>query len=244
MIRNRILERVQAGEKALGVSMIDPSELQVEMAGRMGLDFIQLDGQHWPLTPERVGTLCMIADGFDITPTMRIPDGDESTILSYLDKGIRLITVPNLKTKEEAEALVQYTYYAPIGVRSSTSIRSILALKEGGRRELYNEINANTILVPQLEHINVLENVEELIGVDGVDYFTPGFEDQAISMGLAGEADSDTVHDAWDTCADKVRAVGKHILSDHIEYIDAFGSVKAAAEKLLEKHGRKSALSF
>ena len=115
----------------------------------------------------------MIADGFDITPTMRIPDGDESTILSYLDKGIRLITVPNLKTKEEAEALVQYTYYAPIGVRSSTSIRSILALKEGGRRELYNEINANTILVPQLEHINALENVEELIGVDGVDYFTP-----------------------------------------------------------------------
>jgi hypothetical protein len=41
-----------------------------------------------------------------------------------------------------------------------------------------------------------------------------------------------------------VRAAGKHILSDHIEFIDAFGSVKAAAEQLLEKHGRKSALSF
>ncbi len=244
MIRNKILERVQAGEKALGVSMIDPSDLLVEMAGRMGLDFVQFDGQHWPLTPERVGMLCMIADGFDITPTMRIPDGAESTILSYLDKGIRLITVPNLKTKEEAEALVQYTYYAPIGVRSSTSMRTALALEEGGRRELYNEINANTILVPQLEHISALENVEEILSVDGVDYFTPGFEDQAQSMGLSGQAGGAVVHDAWDTCADKVRAAGKHILSDHIEYIDAFGSVKVAAERLLEKHGRKSALSF
>ena len=89
-----------------------------------------------------------------------------------------------------------------------------------------------------------MENVEEILSVDGVDYFTPGFEDQAQSMGLPGEADSDTVHDAWDTCANKVRAAGKHILSDHIEFIDAFGSVKVAAERLLEKHGRKSVLSF
>ena len=95
MIRNKILERVQAGEKALGVSMIAPSDLLVEMVGRMGLDFVQFDGQHWPLTPERVGKLCMITDGFEITPTMRIPDGAESTILSYRDKGIRLITVPH-----------------------------------------------------------------------------------------------------------------------------------------------------
>ena len=102
MIRNKILERIRAGEKALGVSIMDPSDLLVEMAGRMGLDFVQFDGQHWPLTPERVGTLWMIADGFDITPIMRIPNGAESTILSYLDKGIRLIVVPNLKTKEEA----------------------------------------------------------------------------------------------------------------------------------------------
>ena len=63
-------------------------------------------------------------------------------------------------------------------------------------------------------------------------------------MGLSGQADSAVVHDAWDACAEKVRAAGKHILSDHIEFVEAFGSVKAAAEQLLEKHGRKSQLSF
>lgn len=244
MIRNKILERLQAGEQALGVYMIDPSDLLVEMAGRMGLDFVQFDGQHWPLTPERVGTLCMIADGFDITPVMRIPDGCESTILSFLDKGIRMIVVPNLKTKEEAEALVQYTYFAPIGVRSSTSIRTVLAQGEGGRPELYKEINANTMLVPQFEHISALENVGEILSVAGIDYFTPGFEDQAHSMGLSGQADSAAVQGAWEACAQKVRAAGKHIMSDHIEYIDAFGSVKTAAQDLLEKHGRKSQLPF
>ena len=186
----------------------------------------------------------MVADGFNITPIMRVPDGAESTILSYLDKGIRLIIVPNLKTREEAEALVQYTYFSPVGLRSSTSIRTVLAQEEGGRRELFEATNANTMLVPQLEHISALETVEEILSVDGIDYFTPGFEDQAQSMGLSGQHDSAAVHDAWNTCAAKVRAAGKRILYDHLEFVDAFGSVKKDAEALLEKHGRKSQLPF
>ena len=107
MFRNKILERIKRGGKALGLFMSDPSEELVEMAGRMGLDFVGFDGQHSPLTPERVGTLCTIADGFDVTPTMRVPDGNESTLLSYLDRGGRGITVPNNQTREEAEKLVK-----------------------------------------------------------------------------------------------------------------------------------------
>ena len=243
MIKNKILERIRAGEKALGIFMIDPSEVLVELVGRMGLDFVLFDGQHWPLTPQRLGTLCAIADGFDITPIMRVADQSESTILSSLDKGIRLIIVPNLQTKEEAEALVRYAYFAPIGARSATSKRTVLAQEEGGRRELYEQVNANTMLVPQLEHIEALENVEEILGVDGIDYFEPGFEDQAQSMGLVGQAESAAVRDAWKECTEKVRAAGKYLLADHIEFVDAFASVKKDAQVLLEKHGRTSQLA-
>ncbi len=63
-------------------------------------------------------------------------------------------------------------------------------------------------------------------------------------MGLAGQADGASVQDAWTTCAQKVRAAGKHIMPDHIEVVDVFGNVKTAAEELLEKHGRTSQLSF
>ena len=244
MIQNKILDRMRAGEKALGVSMIDPSEVLLELAGRMGLDCVQLDGQHWPLTPDRVGTLCAIADGYGITPAMRIPDHRESTILSYLDKGIRMIVVPNLQTKEEAEALVKYTYFAPTGLRSSTSIRTVFGQEVGGRQQLYEHTNANTMLVPQLESITALENIDEILSVDGIECFTPGFEDQAQSMGLPGQAESAAVQEAWTTCADKVRAAGKHILSDHLETIDVLGLVREGAEALLDRHGRMSQLHW
>ena len=243
MIRNKILERIRASEKALGILMIDPSEVLVELAGRMGLDFVMFDGQHWPLTPQRLGTLCAIADGFDITPIMRVADQSESAILSSLDKGIRLIIVPNLRTREEAEALVKYTYFAPIGARSATSKRIALSQEEGGRSKLYEQVNANTMLVPQLEHIETLENVEEILDVDGIDYFEPGLEDQAQSMGLPGQAHSAVVRDAWNECTEKVRAAGKYLLADYVEYVDAFASLKQDAQALLDKHGRRSRLS-
>lgn len=244
MIRNKILERIRAGEKALGVLMLDPSEMMVELAGRMGLDFVLFDGQHWPLTAQRLGTLCAIADGFGITPIMRLADQSESTILSSLDKGVRLIIVPNVQTKEEAEALVQYAYFAPMGLRSATSKRTVFGMEAGGRSELYEQVNANTMVVPQLEHIKVLENVEEILSIDGIDYFEPGFEDQAQSMGLPGQAGSRVVHDAWAECTKKVRAAGKHLLADHIEILDTFASVRKDAQALLEKHGRTSQLAF
>jgi len=244
MVKNKILERMRNGEKALGVSLVEPSEILVELAGRMGLDFVQFDGQHAPLTPEKIGVLCAIADGFDITPIMRVPDQSESTILSYLDKGIRLIVVPNLQTKAEAEALVKYTYFAPIGLRSSTSIRTVFCQEDGDRKRLFEEVNANNMLVPQLESITSLENVDELLSVDGIDFFTPGFEDQAQSMGLVGQHDHPKVQEAWTKGADRVRAAGKHILGDHIETVDVFGLVLDSAQALLEKHGRRSALGF
>ena len=241
MIENRILERTSRGEKALGLNMSEPSEELVELAGRMGLDFVHFDGQHSPFSPEAVDRLCRVADGFGITPTMRVPDHQESTILSYLDRGIRQITVPNLQTKEEALALVKYSFYAPIGLRSATSLRTAFNL-EADRPKLFADVNANTMLVPQLESATALDNLDEILTVDGIDYFTKGLEDLAQSMGLPGQHTHPRVQQAWQEAQDRVRAAGKGFLEDVSETVPVVGAVHAAAVELLEKHGRSSKL--
>ena len=243
MVKNKILERIHNGEKALGLTMSDPSEELVEMAGRMGLDFVGFDGQHSPLTPERVGQLCRVADGFDVTPVMRVPDQHESTILSYLDRGIRQITVPNLLTKEEAEAIVKYSYFAPLGLRSATSLRTVFN-QTGSRKELFEQVNANTIVVCQLESITAFGNLDEILSVEGLTYFGGGPEDIAQSMGLPGGHDDPRAVEAYRKACEKVRASGKFMMEDFIESVPVFQSVQGVVEKLLEKHGRKTTLSF
>jgi 2-keto-3-deoxy-L-rhamnonate aldolase RhmA len=243
-VKNKILERIRKGEKALGLSLDSPSGELVELAGRMGLDFIAFDGQHAPITPAAIEQMCQLADGFGVTPTMRIPDGRESTILSYLDRGIKMITVPNLQTKEEAQALVKYTYFGPKGLRSATSLRTVFYQGSGDRAQLFAEINANTMLVPQLESATALANLDELLTVDGIEFFAGGFEDLAQSMEFPGGHALPQVQEAAAKADAKIRAAGKYVIADHMISVGVFSVVKEGIEELLQKHGRVSQLGW
>jgi len=242
MKTNKILERVKNGEKALGLNVRAGEEEFIELAALMGLDYIYIEGQHSAIHPATAEHLCRVAEGFGITTGMRIPDQQESTILSYLDRGIKLIVVPNLKTKEEAEAMVKYTYYGPKGARSATGIRMIFNAVETDRKFVYNFANENTLLVPQLESITAFENLDQILTVDGIDFFMGGPEDIAQSMGLPGEPNHPEAKKAFAEAVDKVHAAGKRMLFEVVEEINILSLVIEASDKLLEKHGRKSKL--
>ena len=102
MVPNRILERAAKGEKALGLTFKESSGEMVDLAGYMGLDFVAFDAEHTPITPSEVAEMCHIAEAHGMTVTVRVPDAHESTLLSFLDRGVRVITVPNLLTRQEA----------------------------------------------------------------------------------------------------------------------------------------------
>jgi len=243
---NKILERIRNGEKALGLATQYPSERMVEGAARMRLDFISLDGQHGVVSPEQVEGICRVADGYGITPAMRVPDQSESTLFLYLDRGMKMITVPNLQTAEEAEKLVQYTYYAPKGRRSATSLRVIFSA--GGDasdpQAFFDFTNENTILVAQLESITAFNNLDEILEVDGMDYFAGGPLDIAQSMGLGGQPNHPDCVEAFQQACDKVRAAGKHMIGDHTVSVDVFSAVHDGVKAMMAEHGRESQLGM
>ena len=244
MFTNNCLTRIRNGEKALGLAMSDPSEELVELAGRIGLDFVGFDGQHSPITPERVGQLCRVAIGFGVTPIMRVPDGRESTILSYLDRGIRQITVPNLQTREEAEALVKYSYFAPLGLRSATSLSMVFHQDTASRADLMADVNANLIVVPQIESATCVDNLEDILQVDGLQYFAEGREDMAQSLGLPGGHADPRVDEAYARARTKLKAAGKEMWIDHLESIDVAQLVRGGAEDLLREHNREPQMKW
>ena len=244
MFTNNCLTRIRNGEKALGLAMSDPSEELVELAGRIGLDFVGFDGQHSPITPERVGQLCRVAIGFGVTPIMRVPDGRESTILSYLDRSIRQITVPNLQTREEAEALVKYSYFAPLGLRSATSLSMVFHQDTASRADLMADVNANLVVVPQIESATCVDNLEDILQVDGLQYFAEGREDMAQSLGLPGGHADPRVDEAYARARTKLKAAGKEMWIDHLESIDVAQLVRGGAEDLLREHNREPQMKW
>ena len=91
---NRILERYHNGEKAIGIQMSFVSEVVIEVAAKMGMDFISLDGQHGALTLPTIETVCRLCDAYGMTSAMRVVDQSEAAILTALDRGMQMITVP------------------------------------------------------------------------------------------------------------------------------------------------------
>ena len=237
MATNKIIEKMRAGEKALGLHLNFYSEDLIEIAGLMGLDLVNYDGQHGPVTPETIDSLCRLCDAYGLTPAMRVPDQIPSNILNYLDRGVRAITVPDLETKEQAEALVQACFFGPIGRRSYTGPRMTrYGLTEP--KAMMEEANDTFLLMPQIESITAYRNLEEILTVPQIEVFTGGPNDLAQSMGHPGEPDHPECLRVTEEGQAKIRAAGKKVASDVMESVAAAATVQDAMAALLKQHGR------
>jgi len=238
MVSNMLIERMRKGEKALGAHVTFPADEIVEVCGRLGLDFIFFEGQHAPMNPESIARMCRLADGFGITPAMRVPDDQPGTILTYLDCGIKTIMVPMLETKSQAEALVRACYFAPQGRRSYTSLRTIEYEFEPDCKAVMSRVNANMMLIPQIETITGVDNLDEILTVAGIECFAHGPNDLAQSMGFGGEPDHPECLAAMQRAEDKIKAAGKKIWTEITEAIAVTRIIQAAGRDLLREHGR------
>ena len=238
MPRNKIIERMRNGEKAIGLGLSFYADEMVELAGVMGLDFVWYDGQHAPITPETIDRFCRMCDGYGLTPSMRVPDHLPGNILNYLDRGVRAITVPNLETREQAEALVKACFFAPLGLRSFTGQRIMRYGLGGDFKTVMEDTNANLLIVPQLESITAYNNLDEILKVEGIEVFAGGPNDLAQSMGHPGEADHPDCLKVTEEGTAKIRAAGK-LREDEIRVLlDATKSVQGAIRTTLAEHGR------
>ena len=238
MPTNKIIEKMRNGEKALGLALNFYSDDLIELSGLMGLDFVRYDGQHGPVTPETIDRMCRMCDGFGLTPTMRVPDQIPSNILNYLDRGIRAITVPDLETKEQAEALVQACFFGPVGRRSYTGPRIQGYGLAGDPKTMMADTNANFLLMPQLESITAYNNLDEILAVPGIEVFTGGPNDLAQSMGHPGEPDHPDCLRVTREGHEKIHAAGKKVSGDIMALVDATASVQEAIAQLLKQNGR------
>ena len=231
---NKIIEKMDKGEKAVGISLSFYADEMVELAGAMGLDFVNYDGQHAPVTPETNDRFCRLCDGGGVTPTMRVPDQIPSNILNYIDRGIKAITVPFVNTKAEAEAVVDCCYFAPKGHRSYTSKRVMRFGLVDDLKDMMDRTNDDLLVMPQIEDIKAYNNLDEILKVDGIKVFAGGPNDLAQSMGHPGQPDHPDCLKVTDEGTAKIHAAGKFRNEDVMISVDATIAVRDAMRSMLD----------
>ena len=213
---NNIIAKMKAGEMAYGCSLTFPSTAMVELMGRAGLDHVSFDGEHGPFTPESLDDLCRVADMAGLTPVARVPNIDSSTILRFLDRGIMGITGPHITNGQRARQLADACRYVPQGKRSFGSGRGAYYGDLQSGPQYMEHVNSQILVMAQLEDVEVLENLDDILAVEGIDLFSSGAQDIAQSMGLPGQPDHPRVKEFEAQVAAKVHAAGKKMTSEVI----------------------------
>lgn len=210
MLKNRLKEKILAGQPAFGVSVMFPSPQIVEMVGKLGYDWVMIDCEHGSTSPESIEMMALAAEATGITPIARPWTNSAEAILRVMDRGAMGVQVPHVNTADDAKRAVEAVKYYPQGNRG---------LAAGSRPAEYGfglamadyvvEANRETLVCVQLEEEEAIRNVDEILKVEGVDVFFVGPSDLSQSMGYPGRSDVPEVRQAMETAFAKIVAAGK-----------------------------------
>ncbi len=209
-MKNRMKEKLLSGRPALGVSLMFPSPQIVEMVGYLGFDWVLLDCEHGSLSLGDAEVMAMAAGAAGITPIARPPVNTPEAIMQLMDRGALGVQVPHVNTAAEARCAVEAVKFHPLGTRGLAAgtrpARYGLGLSPA---EYVQEANRETLVCIQLEEREALDNLDEILRVDGVDVLFVGPSDLSQSLGFPGRADAPEVQGAMDHAFAAILGAGK-----------------------------------
>ena len=238
---NKVVTKIEAGETPAGFTIRFPSATLVEMVGRLECDFVMFDAEHGPFTTADIEEMCRACDAAGLTPMARVPNIHHSTILRFLDRGVMGIMGPHVNTAAQAHSLAAACRYVPEGRRSFGSGRGSHFGRVASKTAYMRHFNENVIVIAQLEDVAILDELDDILRVDGVDYFNSGAQDIAQSLGLPGQGEHPNVLEFEKTVRDAVHAAGKRMAADVMVNITLDDAIFEAAAQALAtaraKHG-------
>ena len=178
---DRLKKLFDGGEMILSAwsGMQDPMYLAA--LARTGIDAVMLDMQHGMQTETS-----LIAGITALAPTgkpclVRIPVGRFDLVSRALDAGAHGIIAPMINSVEDAEQLVSFAKYIPVGDRSfgAAYAASIMGVPPV---EYVKAANTNTTIFAMIETQQAADNMEGILDVDGIDGIFCGPGDLSISV--------------------------------------------------------------
>jgi 2-dehydro-3-deoxyglucarate aldolase len=214
---------LQKKELTIGTWLTIPDRAVVEIFAESGFDWVVIDLEHSPIEIDQTADLIAHIQGNGMQALVRVYKNEEVVIKRVLDAGADGIIVPMIRTKQEAKNAVAYTYYPPWGKRGVGLNR---AQHYGEGFESYKDwLNENIVIIAQIEHIDSIENLEEILSVKGIDGTMIGPYDLSASMGFPGDYDRNDVKDALQAYITKSNKANKP-LGYHVIESDSTFSIE------------------
>ena len=204
---DKIEKIINSNSVALGAVLVLNDPIIAEIAGYSGMDFIWIDSEHGLFNPESIKNIIIAGAAANCASFVRVRNNDANLIKPVLDMNPAGIIIPMVKSAEEAEAAVSACRYPPRGIRGC-GIRRASGFNVIKQVDYFQQSNDAPWVIPQIEHIDSLVNLDKIIAVPGINSICVGPCDLAVSMGYANNMDAPEVNKVIDEICFKVKKAG------------------------------------
>lgn len=184
-----ILDKMKRDELVLSMSLrVGMGNPAIQVAGRLGFDFLYLDFEHGVLDIESFAQIVREARLSRLPVLCRAPGLDAAFVNRVLDAGTNGIVFPHIRTKQDAiraAELVKYrTLVTPYGQRGFEPGYGIPKRNQESWDDYFKRVNEETLVGLMIEDKEGVDNIEEIVTVEGIDFIYIGKMDMAFSYGV------------------------------------------------------------
>ena len=196
-------DELLSGKALIGTIVTQPSPQIAEILAEVGFDWLWIDTEHSPMDMGDVQSILQAVEN-RCGCVVRVPFSSEVYIKKALDVGAPAIIAPHVDTVTIAEQVVKWVKYPPIGERSIGVAR---AHRYGlDFSDYMNRANDEIAVIVQIEHFNGVQEIDNILAVEGIDAVLIGPYDLSGSLGKPGELEDPEVQDCFNRVRDACRA--------------------------------------
>ncbi len=205
---NGLREKAANGELLYGSHVFYGAPALTECMSQIGYDMLWVDMEHTAMTLDKVQDNLIAARAGGTPAFVRIPWNDKVLAKPVLDMGPDGIIFPYIRTVEDAKDAVRACEYPPYGDRGYGPLRALdygaIAPIDYVKKE-YRRMWR----ILQIEHIDAVNNLEQIVQIEGIDAYVVGPNDLSGSLGHMGEPHHPDMMPVYDRIGEVMKKYGK-----------------------------------
>jgi len=175
---------LKTGNPTIGSWMQIPNASVAEIMGKAGYDWVAIDFEHGSFSLHQLPNLFRALELGGTLPLVRLAQGHITDIKQALDAGAGGVIIPMVENAEELRMLRNACCWPPAGTRGVGFCRANLFGKDFNE---YQEEAASPLVIAMIENINALNQLENILKVNGLDSILIGPYDLSASLGITGQ---------------------------------------------------------
>jgi len=174
-------------EVSFGSWLTKPYNSVVEVLAKSGyFEWLTVDIEHSTITVNQMEDMIRIIQLAGLEAYVRLTKNDSALIKRVLDAGSDGIIVPMVNSSSDAKKAVKACFYPPKGARGVGLARAHNYCHDGFKNYLKNKESKIKIML-QIEHINAVDEIDEIFSVSNVYGYFIGPYDLSASIGKPGD---------------------------------------------------------